>query len=90
MRLYNKVHIHIRIHNHIYIPYLYSISYLYNIHISKFNIIKTVFDNCNKDVTVDGELIDLSLWDTAGQEDYARIRPLSYQGCDVLLIVFSF
>lgn len=52
--------------------------------------VPTVFDNCNKDITVDGEAIDLALWDTAGQEDYARIRPLSYQGCDVLLIVFSF
>ena len=32
---------------------------------------------------------EISLWDTAGQEDYDRIRPLSYAGSDVVLIAFS-
>lgn len=34
--------------------------------------------------------VDLTLWDTAGQEDYDRIRPVSYPGTDVVLICFSF
>lgn len=37
----------------------------------------------------DGKPISLGLWDTAGQEDYDRLRPLSYPGTDVFVIAFS-
>lgn len=33
--------------------------------------------------------VELSLWDTAGQEDYDRLRPLSYPESDVVLMCFS-
>lgn len=33
--------------------------------------------------------LTLQLWDTAGQEDYARIRTLSYPDTDLALICFS-
>ncbi|KAF9089970.1 Rho GTPase [Mortierella sp. GBA35] len=49
----------------------------------------TVFENFVTDVKIDGKPVQLALWDTAGQEAYERLRPLSYTKAHVILIGYS-
>ncbi|CAF0734792.1 unnamed protein product [Rotaria sordida] len=51
--------------------------------------VPTVFDNYAVTITIDGKPYTLGLFDTAGQEDFDRLRPLSYQMTDVFLVCFS-
>lgn len=47
--------------------------------------IPTVFDNHACKIYVDGKEYSLTLWDTAGQEDYERLRPLSYPNVSIII-----
>lgn len=41
------------------------------------------------DIFVDNVHMELSLWDTAGQEEFDRLRALSYEDTHVLMLCFS-
>lgn len=41
------------------------------------------------DIFVDGTHIELSLWDTAGQEEFDRLRSLSYDDTHCIMLCFS-
>lgn len=52
--------------------------------------VPTIFENYVTSVqSPNGKVIDVALWDTAGQEEYDRLRPLSYPDSDVILICFA-
>jgi len=53
------------------------------------NYIPTVCEASVTQINVDGQVISLSLWDTAGQEDYDLLRPLCYNKAHVILMCFS-
>ncbi len=41
------------------------------------------------DIFVDNVHIELSLWDTAGQEEFDRLRSLSYDDTHAIMLCFS-
>ncbi|KAJ0133262.1 Thioredoxin-like protein AAED1 [Fusarium oxysporum f. sp. albedinis] len=51
--------------------------------------VPTVFENYITHCIVDGQAVELALWDTAGQEGHARLRPLAYSNANIILIGFS-
>ena len=50
---------------------------------------RTDLDPQNTAIMVDDTPYNLGLWDTAGQEEYDRLRALCYPQTDVFLICFS-
>ena len=53
--------------------------------------VPTVFENYITQTThkSTGKTVELALWDTAGQEEYDRLRPLSYPETDLLFVCFA-
>jgi len=53
--------------------------------------VPTIFENSQKEYTYGktNQKYNLDLWDTAGQENFDRLRPLSYKGVDCFLLCFD-
>ncbi|XP_055963198.1 rho-related GTP-binding protein RhoF [Sorex fumeus] len=49
----------------------------------------SVFEKYTASVMVGNQEVTLNLYDTAGQEDYDRLRPLSYQNTQLVLICYD-
>ncbi|XP_063083660.1 rho-related GTP-binding protein RhoD [Cavia porcellus] len=49
----------------------------------------TVFERHAVNLHVKGKPVHLQIWDTAGQDDYDRLRPLFYPDASVLLLCFD-
>jgi len=48
-----------------------------------------VFENFNAVLTYLDQNVNMNLWDTAGQEEYDKLRPLSYPNTDAFIICYS-
>lgn len=52
--------------------------------------VPTIFENYVTNVKgPKNKIIELALWDTAGQEEYDRLRPLSYPDVNILLVCYA-
>ena len=51
--------------------------------------VPTVFETYTREMRVEGEDVELGMWDTAGQEGYDRLRPLAYPHCDAFVICYA-
>ncbi|KAI9598574.1 GTP-binding protein rho2 [Syncephalis fuscata] len=60
-------------------------------HLGRFphEYVPTVFEHFVAELRIDGRYVSLSLWDTAGQEEYERLRPMAYSHSNVILIAYA-
>ena len=63
------------------------LSFTSNTHMNEY--VPTVFDTYNAVTMFQDKPVSLAIFDSAGQEDYANLRPLSYPGTDCFLLCFS-
>ncbi|CAL6006742.1 Rac/Rho-like_protein [Hexamita inflata] len=66
-----------------------SLLIVFNTNKFPYDYIPTVFDNYNSKVIFQNVPTEICIWDTAGGEDYDRLRPLSYPQTDVFVLCYS-
>mmetsp|Transcript_46079 Transcript_46079/g.116032 ORF Transcript_46079/g.116032 Transcript_46079/m.116032 type:complete len:238 (+) Transcript_46079:188-901(+) len=53
------------------------------------NYLPTICDNYSKQIVVDDQTYEISVWDTAGQEEFEQLRALSYPNTSIFIICYS-
>jgi len=51
--------------------------------------VPTIFENRIIETSIENKPYNLHIWDTAGQEEFERLRHMSYNGANVILLCFS-
>ncbi|KYO28101.1 rho-related GTP-binding protein RhoD isoform X1 [Alligator mississippiensis] len=51
--------------------------------------VPTVFEKYTASFQIGSKTVQIHLWDTAGQEDYDRLRPLSYTEANIVLMCYD-
>ena len=57
--------------------------------VSKSGVFNVSFLLCLATIIVNGKRLPITICDTAGQDDFAHLRPLCYPKVDVILVCFS-
>ncbi|XP_054890368.1 rho-related GTP-binding protein RhoG-like [Poeciliopsis prolifica] len=61
----------------------------YTTSVFKEKYLSALFDKYTGNISVDGQAVTLTLWDTAGREGYEMLRSLAYAHADVFILCFS-
>jgi Ras family protein A len=48
-----------------------------------------VLENKTVNVAVDGDMVELSMWDIVYDDEHKRLRPISYPGTHIIIITFA-
>ncbi|OCL05948.1 ras-domain-containing protein [Glonium stellatum] len=51
--------------------------------------VPTIFENYEADFEINGRSVEAHFWDTAGQDEFARLRPSSYPGTHIVCLCFA-
>ena len=51
--------------------------------------IPTIFEGLQLEREINKEAFKINIWDTAGQDEYDRLRPLSYSGANIIFLCFA-
>jgi Rho family, other len=65
------------------------VSCLFRVRIRLAAVLIRFTENYVHDIFIDNTHVELNLWDTAGQEEFDRLRSLSYDNTDAIMLCFS-